>query len=114
MEEYDICTRRFACSKRREDELFFYLKGQDRTALREGGTWLCLNTVQGKIGVLLNLTSRLFAQQHVNAQSRGFLVPNYVNDPEVTLDSYMEELQKSKINYTGFNFLGLERQADLK
>jgi uncharacterized protein with NRDE domain len=93
---------------------FLLCKGQDQTASREGGTWLCLNTVQSKIGVILNLTSRLFAEKNINAQSRGFLVPNYVNNPEMTLDSYMEELQKSKMNYTGFNYLGLERQSESK
>ncbi len=90
------------------------IKGQDQTALREGGTWLCLNTVQSRIGVLLNLPSQLFAEKNSNAQSRGFIVPNYVNNPEVTLDSYMEELQRTKSHYTGFNFLGLERQPDSK
>lgn len=82
--------------------------------MREGGTWLCLNTVQSKIGVLLNLSSRFFPGKNINAQSRGFLVPNYVNNPDITLDSYMVELQKTKMNYTGFNFLGLERQAESK
>lgn len=71
-----------------------------------------MNTVQSKIGILLNLTSNLFEQKNPNAQSRGFLVPDFVNKPEVHLDSYMEELQKTKMNYTGFNFLGLERQAE--
>ena len=42
------------------------------------------------------------------------MVPNYVNNPEVDLDMYMDELQKTKMNYTGFNFLGLERQAESK
>ncbi|CAF1573141.1 unnamed protein product, partial [Adineta ricciae] len=88
--------------------------GQDQTPLREGGTWLCLNTVQKKIGVLLNLTSRLFPEKKTNAQSRGFLVANFVNNPEMHLDSYMDELHKTKMNYTGFNFLGLERQTNAK
>ncbi len=73
-----------------------------------------MNTVQSKIGILLNLSSRLFAEKNLNAQSRGFIVTNYVNNPEVTLDSYMEELQKTKTNYTGFNFLGLEQRAESK
>jgi uncharacterized protein with NRDE domain len=92
----------------------YAIGGQDQTALREGGTWLCLNTVQSKIGVLVNLTSRLCVQKNLNAQSRGFLAPNYVNNPEMTLDLYMEELQKTKMNYTGFNYLGLERQSESK
>lgn len=82
--------------------------------MREGGTWLCLNTVQCRIGVLLNLTSKLFPEKNPNAQSRGFIVPNYINNPEINLDTYMDELQKTKVNYTGFNFLGIERQSDSK
>ncbi len=73
-----------------------------------------MNTVQGKIGILLNLSSFFFAEKNINAQSRGFIVSNYVNNPEITLDSYMDELQKTKTNYTGFNFLGLERQSESK
>jgi len=95
-------------------KILLLCKGQDQTALREGGTWLCLNTVQSKIGVLLNLTSQFFVEKNLNAKSRGFIVPNYVNNPEVTLDSYMDELQKTKTNYTGFNFLGLEQQSESK
>jgi hypothetical protein len=94
--------------------IFLLNQGQDQTPLREGGTWLCLNTVQSKIGVLLNLPSRLLEEKKSNAQSRGFMVSNYVNNPEINLDSYMEELQKTKTNYTGFNFLGLERQSGSK
>jgi uncharacterized protein with NRDE domain len=94
--------------------IFLLNQGQDQTSLREGGTWLCLNTVQSKIGVLLNLPSRILEEKKSNAQSRGFVVSNYVNNPEINLDSYMEELQKTKTNYTGFNFLGLERQSGSK
>lgn len=97
------------------DQCFFFsIEGQDQTASREGGTWLCLNTVQSKLAVLLNLPSRLCGGKNPNAQSRGFLVPNYVNEPQVTLDSYMEALQTTKMNYTGFNFLGFERQDQSK
>ncbi|CAF1155266.1 unnamed protein product [Rotaria magnacalcarata] len=92
----------------------YALGGQDQTLSREGGTWLCLNTVQSKIGVLLNLTSHLFEGKNINGQSRGFIVPNYVNNPEINLDLYMDELQKVKGNYTGFNFLGIERQLESK
>ncbi|CAF4123098.1 unnamed protein product [Rotaria sp. Silwood2] len=90
----------------------YALGGQDVTPLREGGTWLCLNTVQSRIGILLNLSSRLLKEKNTNAQSRGFIVSNYVNNPEVNLDSYVDELQKTKMNYTGFNFLGLEQQSE--
>ncbi|CAF2864389.1 unnamed protein product [Rotaria sp. Silwood2] len=92
----------------------YALGGQDVTPLREGGTWLCLNTVQSRIGILLNLSSRLLKEKNTNAQSRGFIVSNYVNNPEVNLDSYLDELQKTKMNYTGFNFLGLEQQSESK
>ena len=92
----------------------FLCKGQDQTPSREGGTWLCMNTVQSKIGVLLNLTSNLFPEKKSNALSRGFLVPNFVNNPQTNLDLYMDELQKTKMNYTGFNFLALEQQAETK
>ncbi len=113
MERYKICAWRFEFLNRVNLILILY-QGQDQTPLREGGTWLCLNTVQSKIGVLLNLPSRLLEGKNSNAQSRGFMVPNYVNNPEVNLDMYMDELQKTKLNYTGFNFLGLERQAESK
>ena len=73
-----------------------------------------MNTVQSKIGILLNLSSGLVGRKNINAQSRGFLVPDYVNNPQVNLDSYMEDLQKTKMDYTGFNFLGLERQLESK
>jgi len=104
----------YFCFKLIKEKVCFLCQGQDQTPLREGGTWLCLNTVQCKIGVLLNLTSRLLKEEPINAQSRGFLVPNFVNNPEINLDSYMDELQKTKTNYTGFNFLGLERQSESK
>ncbi|CAF3408139.1 unnamed protein product [Rotaria sp. Silwood1] len=92
----------------------YALGGQDVTPLREGGTWLCLNTVQSRIGILLNLSSHLLEEKNINAQSRGFIVSNYVNNPEINLDTYMDELQKTKTNYTGFNFLGLEQQSESK
>ena len=92
----------------------FLSKGQDQTTSREGGTWLCLNTVQSKIAVLLNLPARLCGGKKPNAQSRGFLVSHFVNDPQITLDAYMDELHKTKMNYTGFNFLGLERRPESK
>lgn len=88
--------------------------GRDQTQSREGGTWLCINTVQSRIGILLNLSSSFFKEKNVNALSRGFLVPNYVNNPDINLDSYMDQLQETKMNYTGFNFLGLERQIESK
>jgi uncharacterized protein with NRDE domain len=97
-----------------KESFSFVCKGQDQTLSREGGTWLCMNTVLSKIGVLLNLPSRLLEEKQIYPHSRGFIVPDYVNNPEIDLDSYMEELQKTKTDYTGFNFLGLERQSKSK
>lgn len=85
--------------------------GQDQTSSREGGTWLSMNVVQEKIGVLLNLPSRLKDKQIEQALSRGFLVPNFVNDDKVELDSYFEHLNTIKMNFTGFNYLGLQRDS---
>ena len=108
-----ICPRRFEIAFRSSIVtrrfLLLSAKGQDQTSAREGGTWLCLNTVQGRAGVLVNLPSRMTPEQKAQAQSRGFLVPNFVNDPNVELDSYLDELQTTKMNYTGFNLLALER-----
>jgi len=54
----------------------------------------------------------MFKEKISNPLSRGFLVTDYINHPENNLDSYMDELQKSKLNYTGFNLLGLERDSN--
>ena len=91
---------------------FSFRQGQDQTLAREGGTWLCLNTVHRRIGVLLNLPSRVLEEKKPQAQSRGFLVPDFVNDPAMTLDAYVNELQKTRTNYTGFNLLALEQQRE--
>ena len=92
--------------------LFFALdQGQDQTASREGGTWLSINTVHSKIAVLLNLPSRVLEQKRPEAKSRGFLVRDFVNNEHAHLDSYIDHLQKIKTDYTGFNFLALEKHA---
>ena len=83
-------------------------------ASREGGTWLCLHTKQGKIGVLTNISSAVMSKKNPNALRRGFIVPDYVGNSEMDLDSYMERLQSSKINYIPFSFLGFERQSKSK
>ncbi len=80
----------------------------------EGGTWLCLHTQQGKIGTLINISSAALGEKNPNALRRGFIVTDYVNNSEINLDTYMERLQSSKINYRPFSFLGLERQPKLK
>ena len=93
---------------------FSFHQGKDQTLVREGGTWLCLNTVHRRIAVLLNLTSRILEEKKANAQSRGFLVHDFVNDPAMTFDAYMDELQKTRTNYTDFNLLALEQQDESK
>ena len=65
-----------------------------------------------RIGVLLNLPSRILEEEKAQAQSRGFLVPDFVNDPAMTLDTYMDELQQTRTNYTGFNLVALEQQKE--
>jgi uncharacterized protein with NRDE domain len=92
--------------------MFILIKGQDQTLAREGGTWLALNVVQSRIGVLLNLPSHLRENNKGNAQSRGFLVPNFLTNLERNLDTYIDELQTTKSTYTGFNFIGLERKMN--
>ena len=73
-----------------------------------------MNTKQGKIGTLINISSAAIEQENPNAHRRGFIVPNYVNNSEIDLDTYMEQLQSSKINYVPFSFLGFERQSKSK
>jgi uncharacterized protein with NRDE domain len=88
-----------------------FSKGKDQLASCEGSTWLSLHTKQGKIGTLINISSAAIGQKNPNALRRGFIVPNYVNDSEIDLDRYMEQLQSSRINYMPFSFLGFERQS---
>jgi uncharacterized protein with NRDE domain len=73
-----------------------------------------LHTKQGKIGTLINISSAAIGQKNPNALRRGFIVPNYVNNCDIDLDTYMERLQSNKINYIPFSFLGFERQSKSK
>ncbi|CAF1317355.1 unnamed protein product, partial [Didymodactylos carnosus] len=88
-------------------ETNYVLGGQDITPSREGGTWLGFNT-QGRIGVLLNLPKSTDNESD-NKKSRGFIVPNYVNNMSVGLDYYMKNLDDTKMNYNGFSFIGFEK-----
>ncbi|CAF1247363.1 unnamed protein product, partial [Didymodactylos carnosus] len=92
-------------------ETNYILGGQDITPSREGGTWLGFNT-QGRIGVLLNLPKSTDHESD-NKKSRGFIVPNYVNNMSVGLDCYMKNLNETKMNYNGFSFIGFERNLPL-
>jgi uncharacterized protein with NRDE domain len=91
-----------------------FSKGRDQLASCEGGTMLSLHTKQGKIGTLINISSAAIGQKNPNALRRGFIVPNYVNNSDIDLDTYMERLQSNKINYIPFSFLGFERQSKSK
>lgn len=53
-------------------------------------------------------------KRNPNALRRGFIVPNYVNNDEIDLHTYTEQLQANKINYIPFSFLGFERSSKSK
>ena len=61
--------------------ILFSVVGMDMEPGREGGTWLAVNTVNGRIGALLNITT---SNHCVNKRGRGrygsslFPTGNYV------------------------------------
>ena len=72
------------------------LAGKD---LQSGGTWMGVNTA----GYLAALTN--FRAPHLNmeqAPSRGYLVSNYLREPD---DDYARTLSTSAANYNGYNLL---------
>ena len=78
----------------------------DQTPGKEGGTWLGLSK-HGRIGVLLNLSSKSFAN-NPTALGRGFLVPNYLNHKE-DMNDYVKKLSMKSASYNPFNLVLFEK-----
>jgi uncharacterized protein with NRDE domain len=74
------------------------LAGKD---LHQGGTWFGITTM-GRFGALTNYRDPSNYNPH--APSRGYLVQNYLNS-NISPQSYIENLDKEKAEYNGFNFL---------
>ena len=70
---------------------------------REGGTWLAMNK-SGKIGVLLNI----LGEQSPDKLGRGFLVNDYLNDPELDGYQYSQKLNVMSQSYNPFNLVTVD------
>lgn len=75
------------------------LAGRDRQA---GGTWLGV-TLGGKVAAVTNY--RDARQQAVDPPSRGFLVADYLRDPDMTAADLERLLESDGHRYDGFNLL---------
>lgn len=83
------------------------ISGLDKEPGREDGTWLAVNTCDGKIGTLLNIQSPLGPDP--SKTGRGKLVTEFVNAPVKALN-YLHNIQQSAHSYNLFNLLLLEQK----
>ncbi|CAG7822906.1 unnamed protein product [Allacma fusca] len=79
------------------------LGGMDMEPGREGGTWLGMNVQSGKIGVLLNITSKTMS---ADKRGRGSIVINFLNTSEDSL-SYSNSLLQGADQYNPFNMVSI-------
>lgn len=85
--------------------------GIDLEKGREGGTWLGMCNVNEepkkekiRIGALLNVTGE---ERHAGALGRGFIVTNYLKNPKINTENYIESLKLGQV-YNAFNFVTVE------
>ena len=82
--------------------------GTDDTVLcgidvKGGGTWVGIERKTGKFGLLTNVREETISPQ---ATSRGRLVTDWLeSQPGVDVDTHLEKLQSSMMEYAGFNIL---------
>ncbi|WP_161524707.1 NRDE family protein [Alteribacter lacisalsi] len=81
-----------------DDEQAVYA-GRDEIA---GGTWLGVSN-DGKIAALTNV--REMSSGGKPEKSRGNLIRDYLKQPDLTAEIYMDHVEKEKRNYEGFNLL---------
>jgi uncharacterized protein with NRDE domain len=72
---------------------------------RQGGTWLGMNKASGKIGVLLNILSD---HQSADKLGRGFLVNDFLNDPDLNGYEYSQKLNEKASSYNPFNLVTID------
>jgi uncharacterized protein with NRDE domain len=75
--------------------------------LRAGGTWLGLHP-QGRFAAITNF--RDLKNQERFSKSRGDLVKNFL-EGEMDSKSYLEEIEKEKMEYEGFNLLVADQEG---
>lgn len=93
----EFCSRPTAPLNWWEDNTAI-LAGRD---LQDGGTWLGV-TREGKYGVLTNY--REFPRVEKSFSSRGEILVNYFGSSQ-SPGRFIEDLQKSSVEYRGFNLL---------
>ena len=81
--------------------------------LTKGGTWLALSTkhindVILRIGILLNINGEV---QPIKAESRGFLITNYLKGDLTAID-YLNQLEDGKQIYAPYNLVLVEVKTD--
>ena len=81
---------------------------QDLEPGREGGTWLAVNSKNGRIGILLNIKE---ANKDLNphAMGRGKIVTDFLNDDNS--DDYLQSLAMNVSSYNGFTFVGIDSKS---
>ncbi|XP_055343336.1 transport and Golgi organization protein 2-like [Paramacrobiotus metropolitanus] len=79
---------------------------------QHGGTWLAINTDNGRIGVLLNLRDRdMLSVQNTEKTSRGTLVPSYLTS-SLSTEDFIENLKMTAHCYDPFILIMLEAVTD--
>ena len=66
------------------------LAGWDEQPGREGGTWLALDTVTGRLGLLTNIFTG--GEVDKDAKGRGFLVLDWLRGEQTAME-YLESLK---------------------
>ncbi|ESO04963.1 hypothetical protein HELRODRAFT_171971 [Helobdella robusta] len=82
------------------------ISGLDQQANRENGTWLGVNTIDGKVGILLNI---LQPNCDSTKKGRGFLVTDFISGNEDVID-YADRIAKEKHEYNKFNLVLLQKK----
>jgi len=72
---------------------------------REGGTWLAMDTKEGRIAVLLNVTCTS-ATTCDPPRGRGFLVTDFLRN-NLPASEYLKPIAPNGTDYSGFHFLTL-------
>ncbi|XP_053203125.1 transport and Golgi organization protein 2 homolog [Panonychus citri] len=82
---------------------------QDMEPGREGGTWLAINPITGKLGILLNILT-VKSDINPNALGRGKIVTEFINCHDT--GNYLKSLVDCSSNYNGFTLVAIDLKSD--